>query len=77
MRIASAVVTIAALTACLAEPPSRLADCDALAEEQPDCMDDEAMADCIEANDTCAETGEVEVGESCPLTFTCYQEGSI
>lgn len=65
------------LSACLEDPRPRLVDCDSLAEEQAECMGDEAMADCLEANEDCAEVGTVEVGESCPLSFTCYQEGSI
>ncbi|MCC7112420.1 MAG: hypothetical protein IT382_24220 [Deltaproteobacteria bacterium] len=77
MRLALLALAPLFLSACLADPRPRLVDCDSLAEEQAECMDDEAMADCLQANEDCAESGTVEVGESCPLTFTCYQEGSI
>lgn len=77
MRILLALVSLSALCACLYDPRPRLVDCQSLADEQAECMDDEAMADCLEANEDCAEDGVVEVGESCPLSFTCSLEGSI
>lgn len=49
-----------------------LADCDALAAEQPACMDEAAIADCEDANEECAGAGgDVVVAESCPLQFSC------
>lgn len=77
MRVTSALscsIVVAhaiAVGGCFADPRPRLVACDSLAEEQPECMDDEALEQCVDANDACAESGVVEVGESCPLTFTC------
>jgi len=70
------VFAFAFVVGCVPVEESRLADCQALLEEQPDCMNDEALADCNEANETCQDSGEVAVGESCPLQFTCNEVAS-
>jgi hypothetical protein len=51
----------------------KLADCEAIATEQADCMNDVAKADCEATNTQCADElgGEVLVLESCPLQFAC------
>ncbi len=51
----------------------KLADCEALATDQPECMNDVAKADCEATNEQCADElgGEVLVLESCPLQFAC------
>lgn len=47
-------------------------DCDALAKEQPACMDEGAIEACEAANALCEERGgDVHVLESCPLQFAC------
>ena len=51
----------------------RLADCDALRDQQPACMDDQAMQDCSDANENCLNSGDVTVAECCPLQFTCSE----
>ncbi|MCC7074624.1 MAG: hypothetical protein IT383_25170 [Deltaproteobacteria bacterium] len=71
MRALVLLPSALALCTCLDDPRPRLVDCQALADEQPQCMDDEAMAACTDANDACAEEGVVAVGESCPLSFSC------
>ena len=71
-----AAFALVVVVGCVPVEDSRLADCQALLEEQPECMDDEALADCNEANETCQDSGEVAVGESCPLEFTCNEVAS-
>ncbi len=48
-------------------------DCEALAAEQPDCMNEAARQDCADTNDQCVADGgdEVIALESCPLQFAC------
>lgn len=49
-----------------------LVDCEALARDNVDCMDDAAKAECAATNDDCeARGGEVLQLESCPLQFAC------
>jgi hypothetical protein len=51
---------------------AKLADCEALARDQSECMPDSAVAACEATNAQCEETGsEVLVLESCPLQFAC------
>lgn len=60
---------------CGGPPEPALVDCDALAAEQPACMDAAAIADCEDANERCAaQGGDVIVAESCPLQFSCTVE---
>ncbi|HEY1101011.1 MAG TPA: hypothetical protein VGF99_18880 [Myxococcota bacterium] len=51
-----------------------LQDCEALARDQPDCMGEQAIAECNAENAACEENGgEVLQLESCPLQFVCSQ----
>lgn len=60
---------------CGGAPEPTLVDCDALAADQPTCMDAAAVADCEDANERCAaQGGDVIVAESCPLQFSCTVE---
>ena len=65
------VTTLLVLAATGCGP--KLADCEALAADQPECMNDVAKADCEATNEQCADElgGEVLVLESCPLQFAC------
>jgi hypothetical protein len=67
------VMTLLALAATGCGPT--LADCEALATDQADCMNDVAKADCEATNTQCSDVagGEVLVLESCPLQFACSQ----
>ncbi len=69
--ISSAVFALAALAITGCGP--KLADCDALVENEGDCMNDASLAACQRENAICEErgVGEVFVLESCPLGFAC------
>lgn len=66
----AAVVSLVAFAA--AGCSAQLADCEALARDQADCMPQGAVAECEATNAQCEEAGaEVLVLESCPLQFAC------
>ncbi len=72
MRI---VLITTLLALCSTGCGPKLADCEALATDQPGCMNDVAKADCEATNTQCSDVagGEVLVLKSCPLQFACSQ----
>jgi len=72
------VVSLLALVATLATSACgpQLVDCEAIAAEQPDCVNDAAIASCERENAVCEErgSGEVLTLESCPLSFACSSD---